>query len=391
VTHALNFTLHLVHSASKALILHDNDAGILRGSLGLPALPRRALVEGAIQRPPRVVPQPGSLSVTLMFVTLLYVFCSGACDNVSPMRAAGLMQCSGPTGRFGVRPDSDEFDVSAAEGTSRCFELAFVEARELSAAGVDGGVLPLPLAAAESRLRVRLGHTFQRESLLDYALTFPAWRKEHPGTPVDNQRLQFLGARALELALGEVLLHALPRGHEGDLGTLQQELVRERTLAGVGMALDLGPALRLGKSDDARGSRQQASVLAAGVLALAGAVFLDGGYRSVRKVAIQWLGAHVDALVARLRVADQRSPSGVFEAAENWKSALQVRLRELGMPLPSYSLIAESGPAHARRFRVQVAADVGGQTWVAVGEAASKRTAENAAAGRLLRDLAELG
>ena len=287
-------------------------------------------------------------------------------------------------------PLSDEIPVDAVAPQSSIDALHAGAARETSSSGHTGARPSLAVLQAQERLCERLGHVFRQPSLLDFALTHASWRSEDATTAMDNQRLEFLGDRVLGLAIAELLLHAVRAGPEGQLAALHQEMVRERTLAAVAADLGIGDALRLGRGDEARGARSQPSVIADALEAVLGAVFLDAGYLQARTLTMRLFAGRVDQAVARLR-SGTASPAEAFAAAENYKTALQLQLNQLRVPLPTYTVLAETGPAHAVRFRVQVAALVGNRTWVALGEGTSKRAAENMAAQRLLHDLAAPG
>jgi ribonuclease-3 len=77
-----------------------------------------------------------------------------------------------------------------------------------------------------------------------------------------------------------------------------------------------------------------------------GAVFLDGGLEPVRAfVRRQVMGQTAEQMALELR-------SGA--ALGNYKSALQERLQAARAGAPVYRLKSESGPAHHKRFLVEV-------------------------------------
>lgn len=282
---------------------------------------------------------------------------------------------------------SGTFDINLPTGGSKVMVLpAGSPIRELSASGQTGTRPGLAILEAEANLSTRLRHPFKRPDLLQFALTHPSWRNEHPRVPLDNQRLEFMGDLIVGAAVGEVLLHMLPNGVEGDLSLLHHEIVRERSLATCAERLGVGPALRLGHGDELRGARQQASVLADAMEAIIGAVFLDAGYDAARNVALRALGPQIAAIVARYN-EHGRGAGDSFTITENYKSALQVLLHRHGEQSPVYTVIAQIGTAQAPIFRVQAAARVKGAMWVGTGEGSSRKAAENKAAERLYRDI----
>jgi ribonuclease-3 len=236
------------------------------------------------------------------------------------------------------------------------------------------------LLAAMAALAHRLDHSFNDSALLQQALTHPSWRNEQAHGGVDNQRLEFLGDAVLGLAVSQALVARLPDLREGELTVLKSQLVRESSLAGLAEQLQLGSALRLGRGEEHTGGRQRASVLADAMEAVIGAVFVDAGYDAAQALVLRLLGRALEAAVARVRDVEGHALSA---STANWKTALQELLQQQGCPPPLYSLVAEEGPVHERRFRVQASARCGGDSWACEGEGSSKKLAESDAAEKL--------
>ena len=116
---------------------------------------------------------------------------------------------------------------------------------------------------------------------------------------------------------------------------------------------------------DISGVRGQNGSLSDAMEAVLAAVYLDGGFERARDV------------VNRLW-PDQAS------LAEDAKSRLQEMIQSKGGQAPTYQLIREEGPDHARVFTVRVNLD-GGRFAEAQGQ--SKKKAEQAAAERMLASL----
>ncbi len=212
-----------------------------------------------------------------------------------------------------------------------------------------------------------LGHDFADNSLLERALTHPS-----AGTPArpDNQRLEFLGDRVLGLLVAEALMEAFPNLAEGDLAPRFNQLVRRETLAEVAGEIGLGQHLRLGRSENISGGRRKAAILADATEAVIAALYLDGGLSAA--------GAFVSAHWAQ-RV------KAVSHAPVDAKTRLQEWAQGRGYPLPTYTVVARTGPDHAPVFKVEVQLE-GGAT--ATGEARSKRLAEQDAAAALYEEVA---
>ena len=109
------------------------------------------------------------------------------------------------------------------------------------------------------------------------ALSHRSWCAEHDGRP-SNERLEFLGDAVLELVVTEEIYTAFPELSEGDLAKLRASVVRAESLAELAVDMQIGPALLLGRGEEASGGREKESILADAVEACFGAIFLDGGW-----------------------------------------------------------------------------------------------------------------
>ena len=219
----------------------------------------------------------------------------------------------------------------------------------------------------------RIGHRFRKTSLLVSALT-------HPSAPVNvraavkwpgYEQLEFLGDRALGLAVVELLLERFPKEDEGALSKRHTALVRKEALIEIAKAVKLEAMLRQAPGEGRAHNRQKETALADGVEALIGAMFLDGGFPVARAFVREWWPPLLDRF--------SRPP-------KDPKTTLQEWAQGRGLSLPRYEVTAADGPAHAPRFEIHVHVD--GQEPFA-GEGRSKRLAEQAAATALLESLGE--
>lgn len=214
----------------------------------------------------------------------------------------------------------------------------------------------------------RIGYRFSDDSLLVQAVT----HRSCGGA--NNERLEFLGDAVIGLVIGEVLFELCPREDEGALSRLRASLVRERTLAAIAKQLELGAALRLGEGERKSGGWRRQSVLADTLEAVAGAIYLDGGFDAARRVCRQWFAA---------QLADLPDAESLKDA----KTRLQEWLQARGRPIPVYALEREEGPAHKRSFEASVLLPDTKDR--AVAEGGSRRSAEQSAAAKLLTRLTE--
>ncbi len=216
-----------------------------------------------------------------------------------------------------------------------------------------------------SGLAQRLGHDFRDPSLLEQALTHSSYVNEHPDPPlVANERLEFLGDAVLSLVISEALWERHPDDSEGALTARRAAIVSARGLARIAGRIDLGAWLRLGQGAERSGERDRGSVLASTFEAVLAAVHLDGGLDVARRLVLELCAPELDLPMPPLALKSPKS-----------------RLQELaytrdGRP-PTYRVTAVDGPAHDRRYAVEVS--LRGDT-LGHGEGRSRRDAETAAA-----------
>lgn len=196
-----------------------------------------------------------------------------------------------------------------------------------------------------TQLQETLGLSFREQRLLRQALTHPSYINEHPEEAGgSNQRLEFLGDAIIGLVVARELYRRHPELDEGALTELRAHLVRGQTLADVARRLGLGHHLLLGQGEAASGGRERDSNLAAALEALAGAVLVDRGYRAAQRFVLRALKPELAAVGPRRVLRDP-------------KSQLQERMQREGRAAPHYEVVDAEGPAHQRRFTVQVLVD----------------------------------
>ncbi len=212
-------------------------------------------------------------------------------------------------------------------------------------------------------LEVALGHRFRDPALALLALTHPSFSYEHDGTR-GNERLEFLGDAALDLAVATILYETHPDWTEGHLTRARKALVNAGSLAEHARALGLGRLVRLGRGERRMGGSDKGSILACLLEAVIGAVYLEGGLESVTRIVRARFG---EALAETAQVPEQDPKTRLQE----WSQAsLQM--------LPSYRLAEDTGVEDAdERFAVEVS--IGGDVW-GRGTGRSKRHAERGAA-----------
>ncbi len=226
-----------------------------------------------------------------------------------------------------------------------------------------------PLDEGPPELAARLGHEFADPSLLLQALSHRSWCGEQDGAP-SNERLEFLGDAVLGMVVAEYAFASYPDLPEGQLAKIRAAVVNARVLAEVAVSLGVGDVLRLGRGEAASGGRAKASILADGLEAVIGALYLDAGWEVTRKTVL-------DLLEDRIRRAANEPDD--FDH----KSRLQELAVRRGLGVPRYTVIG-SGPAHDRTYDAQVF--VGGES-LGHGRGSSKKDAEQVAAHQAWEEL----
>ncbi|WP_216901818.1 ribonuclease III [Synechococcus sp. CCY 9618] len=228
----------------------------------------------------------------------------------------------------------------------------------------------LGLGAASGFLPTDPGDAATALATLDEALTHSS-----TGLHRHHDRLEFLGDAVLRLAAAEFLGRHHPSLSVGDTSSLRAQLVSDRWLNDLAVAIDLEPRLLLGPM--AAGDQAGRSTVRAECCeALVGAIYtLGGGAQGGLGVVQRWLSPHWQRSAAELLADPLR---------HNWKSALQEWSQGQGQGLPTYSC-RERSRVHGdpERFECRVlAAGLSGE-----GRGGSRREAEQQAARAALAAL----
>lgn len=214
-------------------------------------------------------------------------------------------------------------------------------------------------------LQRRLGYQFTDLSLLQQAVTHKSYGKP------DNERLEFLGDAVLSYQVAVLLYRHRQDLQEDQMTLVRAHLVRGTTLALKAKGLELGQCLQLGSGELKSGGRERESILADAFEAVVGAIHEDGG------LAQCWAFVEQQFL-ADLKAADPR-------LLKDAKTVLQEHLQQQGLKLPEYTVVAEQGADHAKRYTVRC--DVAELDLHTQAEEKSRRNAEQTAARLLLQQL----
>lgn len=224
--------------------------------------------------------------------------------------------------------------------------------------------------AEASPLEQRIGHQFSNPALLEQALTHSSRLQETPEAS-DNQRLEFLGDSVLGLFLAETLFQAFPDEREGYLAQARSVLAKGDFLAQLARELELPAHLRMSEAEISQDGQHRDAALEDALEALIGAIYLDSDYATTCACLVLWFGDFNVRLSKRL-------------ARDNPKGRLQEWTQANGRDQPSYNIIDETGPGHAKEFKAEVI--VSGET-LGTGAGFSKKEAEEAAARSAIEQL----
>ncbi|MZH04208.1 MAG: ribonuclease III [Nitrospinae bacterium] len=215
-----------------------------------------------------------------------------------------------------------------------------------------------------SSLQNKINFKFSDLKLLNKALTHKSYANEKSKSLKHNERLEFLGDSVLDILVSDFLVHKYSDFAEGILSKIRAAVVNESCLAKLARKINLGDYLLLGKGEDLSGGRNKPSILADAFEALAGAVFRDGRLDAASNIFLPLLIEEIE------------------NTAESWsfrdfKSDLQEYTQNKLVCIPSYKVVREMGPDHAKEFEVVVMIknEVQGK-----GLGKSKKEAEQAAA-----------
>ena len=217
------------------------------------------------------------------------------------------------------------------------------------------------------RCEERLAYEFQDKSLLFEAITHASSSSTRLRS---YERMEFLGDSILGFLVCEYLFNRFPGWLEGNLTKVKSVVVSRQTCAQIGDELGLVDFLIVGKGIGTSGT-VPSSLLANAFESIVCAIYLDGGWKAVRKFLLPLIMEQVDATIAG-------------DTPTNYKSELQqYAQKRFGLP-PNYQLLGNKGPDHDKSF--MVSAQVGKRQFTpAWGK--NKKEAEQRAAANALAEI----
>ena len=221
-----------------------------------------------------------------------------------------------------------------------------------------------------SKLEKKLNLKFKNKDLLIQAFTHRSYLNENPDFYLThNERLEFLGDAVLELVVTEELYKKYPKKSEGDLTNWRASLVNSKMLSEVSKDLNYSEFLLLSRGEAKELGKAREYILANAFEALIGSLYLDQGYKVCQNFIKKNLLSKLPEIIEK----------GLFRDS---KSHFQEEAQERVGITPTYKVLKEWGPDHAKHFIIGVFL---GKDKIAEGQGSSKQEAEVEAAKNALK------
>ena len=220
-----------------------------------------------------------------------------------------------------------------------------------------------------AKLEKKLGVKFKNKDLLKQAVVHRSYLNEHPEFKLEhNERLEFLGDAVLELVVTENLYLNFPNP-EGELTNWRASLVNAKMLAEIAQDLKVEDYLYLSKGEEKdKDTKARQYILANAMEAIIGSIYLDKNYKAAQKFIAEQIIIKLPNILKHKLYQDP-------------KSSFQEIAQEKEGVTPTYKVLEESGPDHAKHFLIGVFLN---KELVAKGEGTSKQEAQVDAAHKAL-------
>lgn len=212
---------------------------------------------------------------------------------------------------------------------------------------------------------------FKNPKLLEQAFLHRSYLNEVKSDIPSNERLEFLGDSILSFIISYYLYNLRHEDSEGELTNLRAHIVKTTSLSEAAKRLKLGKYLNLSKGEEISGGRENVQLLANTYEAFLGAIFLDQGLETAKRVIYKTL---LSLFAKELKMGPPKDA----------KSNLQEIVQQKFKASPHYKIFATKGPDHAKQFSVAVY--INGKK-MGQGEGPSKQIAEEQAANQALKEL----
>jgi len=206
-------------------------------------------------------------------------------------------------------------------------------------------------------------YNFKKISLLEKALTHKSLDNNN-----NNEKLEFLGDRVLGLVISEKLINKFPEEKEGIIDKKFANLVNKKTCLLIARKINLKKFILLGSSHK-KLDRSAEKISSDCLEAIVGAIYLDGGFKSVEKFILSFWEEFL--IKSTVTLVDSKTKLQEFSLK---------KFKEL----PRYIFFKKSGPQHRPLFKTEVQIP---NSKKIVGIGSSKKNAQQNAAAKLLKIL----
>ncbi len=214
----------------------------------------------------------------------------------------------------------------------------------------------------------KIGVHFKNQELLVQSFVHRSYFYEVDNPfPETNERLEFLGDAVLELVVTDELYNQYQK-EEGLLTKWRAALVNTISLSKVASKLELEKFLLL-STGEKQNEKGRKSILADLIEALIGAIYLDQGLPEARVFIKKNILKKLPQIIEKKSFQDP-------------KSTYQELAQEEYNITPTYKILKEEGPDHAKLFEVGVYLK---NKLISKGRGASKQKAEQKAASQALK------
>jgi len=190
-------------------------------------------------------------------------------------------------------------------------------------------------------LERKIGYEFDDIRLLDLSLTHKSSLSGNDRHSECNERMEFFGDAVLEVVISSFLYNKFPEYTEGQMSKLKAVAVSRAILAECAKELGLGNFIRFGVGEMATGGSEKSSNLANALEALIASVYLDTDLEKAREFILSILENKIYEL-------------DNDELKRDYKTALQEHWQAGSHKPPKYTVVAETGPDHDKRFEIEV-------------------------------------
>ncbi|MBN2073174.1 MAG: ribonuclease III [Actinobacteria bacterium] len=206
------------------------------------------------------------------------------------------------------------------------------------------------------------------------ALTHRSFARQINVQSRGNEQLEFLGDSVLSFIITSYLYKNFSHFTEGRLAKIRAILVNRDTLSKIARNIGLNLEILLSENEEACDGREKDSILADGMEAFIGAIYIDMGIKFTTAWVLKHYEEKIEKNVSTPRISD-------------YKTYLQESIQADFSKLAHYKVVKVEGPDHDRTFHSVVMIDdkIAGR-----GKGSSKKESEQKAAKDTLKSLYNL-